>query len=63
MIDNDNLYSIVSSNKCMLKIRDMAYGARSFSYAAAILWNNLYDDGLTRSDSVAEFNNARLKYF
>ena len=29
--------------------------ARSFAYAVAVLWNDLYDDGLMRTDSVAEF--------
>ena len=37
------------------KIRTKGYGARSFSYAAAVLWNDLCDDDLTGSDSVAEF--------
>ena len=41
------------------KIRTKGYGARSLSYAAAVMWNDLCDDGLTGSDSVAEFK-ARL---
>ena len=52
-----------SSSKCMLvvpKIRTKGYGARSFSYAAAVLWNDLCDDDFTGSDSIAEFK-ARLK--
>ena len=38
----------------------LGYGARSVSYAASVLWNDLCDDGLTRADSVAEFK-AGLK--
>ena len=45
---------------CCSEIRTKGYGARSFSYDAAVLWNDLCDDDVTRSDSVAEFK-ARLK--
>ena len=36
------------------------YGARSFLYASATLWNDLCDDRLTEADSVAVFK-GRLK--
>ena len=42
----------------VLKILTKGYGARSFSYAAAVLWNYLCDDELMVAESVAE---ARLR--
>ena len=52
-----------SSGKCMFvvpKIRTKGYGAQSFLYASAMLWNDLCDDRLTEADSVAVFK-GRLK--
>ena len=52
-----------SSGKCMLvvpKIRTKGYGARSFLYSSATLWNELYDDRLTEASSVSIFK-GRLK--
>ena len=31
------------------------YGARKFSYAAAILWNAIFDKGLKNSEHVDDF--------
>ena len=60
MIKYELRRSLRSSCKCMLvvpKIREIW----SRSCAAAVLWNDLCADGLTGSDSLAEFVKTRLK--
>ena len=57
--------SLRSSSRCMLdvpKIRTKKYRARQFSYATAILWNAISDDGLNNSEHVDDFKKIMKTY-
>lgn len=54
-----------SGSQCMLvvpKIRTKGYGGRKFSYAAAILWNDLHSIDLKRVETVSAFKSGLKTY-